>query len=51
MEKVKDCDISIMVNNVGVMSGRMEMNSEEELLNYFTTNTVPQLMLTKKMIS
>jgi 17beta-estradiol 17-dehydrogenase / very-long-chain 3-oxoacyl-CoA reductase len=48
--KLGDRDVSMLVNNVGRMIGTLSVNSDQEILDVFLTNTCPSVMLTK-MIS
>jgi len=43
-------DISIIVNNVGIMFGMLDQNSEEEINDCMNINTYPVMMMTKRFI-
>lgn len=50
-EQLKDYDIGILVNNVGVyLPWHMQMfKSDQEIMNIITVNCFPQVMITKKL--
>ena len=47
MSQIGERDISVIINNVGIMMGALDQNSEEEVLNCSIINSVPVTMFTK----